>query len=137
MSAASRTARAQGVAMALLLGCFLPACQVSKAPSAQWPEAAKITFRIDDIGPDGLRGPRDGKVSVAYEFCVPADDRVYRQVLGIDPALAIQPAAPGRIGCHAGQALVIGETGQPRWRDSLQALSRLDYVEEIRECFFE
>ena len=123
--------------MPFLLGGLLAACQFSERPPAQWPEAAKIKFRIEEIRPDGLRGPPSGLVSVAYEFCVPANDRVYREVLGIDPGLQIQPASPGRIGCDAGQALVIGDTAQQGWRDSLQALSRLSYVEEIRECFFE
>jgi len=74
---------------------------------------------------------------VAYEFCVPADAGVYRKLLQIDPGLSIQPAASGRTGCLANQSLVIGETGQSGWRDTLEALSRLDYVEEIRECHYE
>jgi hypothetical protein len=37
----------------------------------------------------------------------------------------------------ASQSLVIGETGQAGWRDKLEALTRLDYVKEIRECHFE
>lgn len=96
-----------------------------------------MKFRVDDIGPDGLRGPPDGRVSVAYEFCVPADESVYRELLQIGQALSINPSAPGRIGCTGRQALIIGDTGQPHWRNTLQALTGLDYVVEIRECFFE
>jgi len=123
--------------VALTLGAPLPGCRAAAAPADAWPEAAKIRFPIDDIRPDGLRGPPDGLVSVAYEFCVPADAGVYRELLQVDPGLLIQPAASGRIGCLASQALVIGETGQAGWRGRLEALSRLDYVEEIRECHFE
>jgi len=122
---------------AFLLALLLAGCAVSETHGDPWPGAAKVKFRIDDIGPDGLRGPPDGLVSVAYEFCVPADERVYRELLRIGPELAIDPSAPGRVGCTATQALVIGDTGQPGWRDTLQALSGLDYVAEIRECFFE
>jgi len=126
------------VAMAAVcMGMPLPGCRALNEPGGAWPEAAKIGFPLDDIRPDGLRGPPDGLKSVAYEFCVPADAGVYRQLLQIDPALTIQPAASGRIGCLDSQSLVIGETGQTGWRKTLEALSRLDYVEEIRECHFE
>jgi hypothetical protein len=106
-------------------------------PEKPWPEANKIRFPMGDIRPDGLRGPPDGLVAVAFEFCVPADPGVYRELLTIDPGLDIQPAAHGRIGCLASQSLVIGETGSAGWRDTLEALSKLEYVEEIRECHFE
>ena len=106
-------------------------------PAEAWPEAAKIRFPVDAIRADGLRGPPDGLTTVAYEFCVPASAGIYDQLRQIDPGLSIQPAASGRIGCRADQALVIGGTGQPRWRDTLEALTRLEYVEEIRECHFE
>jgi hypothetical protein len=119
------------------LGVPLAGCRSMNEPDASWPEAAKIRFPMDDIRPDGLRGPPDGLVSVAFEFCVPTDDGVYGELLTIDPGLAIWPATRGRIGCLPVQSLVIGETAQPGWRDVLKALSKLDYVEEIRECYFE
>jgi len=123
--------------MLLCMGINLPGCSASKESGNPWPEAVKIKFRTDDIRPDGLRGPPDGLTSVAYEFCAPASAAVNRELLQIDPGLAIQPAASGRVGCRAGQSLVIGETGQPGWLNTLKDLSRLDYVEEIRECQFE
>ena len=125
------------VIVIVILGFPLPGCHAVDEPEIPWPEAAKIRFPLDDIRPDGLRGPPDGLTSVAYEFCVPSDASVYRELLQIDPALQIQPASSGRVGCLASQSLVIGETGQAGWRDTLGALSRLDYVEEIRECHFE
>ena len=125
------------VVVTLILGFPLPGCRAADEPENTWPEAVKIRFPLDDIRPDGLRGPPDGLTSVAYEFCVPSDASVYRELLQIDPALQIQPASSGRVGCLASQSLVIGETGQAGWRDTLGALSRLDYVEEIRECHFD
>lgn len=123
--------------LAVILAGPLPGCRAVDTPDDTWPEAAKVGFPLDDIRADGLRGPPDGLTSVAFEFCVPADAGVYRQLLQIDPRLSVQPAASGRIGCQANQALVIGETGQAGWRGTLMALSRLDFVEEIRECHFE
>jgi len=122
---------------AACLAVALSGCRSPVAPDDAWPEADKIRFPLGDIRPDGLRGPPDGLTAVAFEFCVPADARVYRKLRRIDPGLDIQPGASGRIGCRAGQSLVIGETGHPGWRGTLKALSKLDYVGEIRECHFE
>jgi hypothetical protein len=97
----------------------------------------KIKFQLEDIHADGLRGPPDGLVAVPYEFCVPSDERVQQEILRIDPSLQIQRGAHGRAGCAANQSLAIGETNQPRWREVLQALSSLTYIDEIRECFYE
>jgi len=126
------------VAIVIIATVSLAGCSAAKGPGTdQWPEADKIKFRLDNIGPDGLRGPPDGLVAVAYEFCVPASELKYQEVRKIDPSLQINPHARGRIGCASGQALAIGETHQPDWRQVLQALSALAYVDEIRECFFE
>ena len=123
--------------LAACLGAPLPGCRGLDHAGNTWPEAAKIRFPLDAIRPDGLRGPPGGLTSVAYEFCVPADAGVYRELLQIEPGLSIRPAASGRIGCLANQSLVVGETGRGGWRDTLETLSRLDYVQEIRECHFE
>jgi hypothetical protein len=118
---------------AALAGCHSPPPQ-GRDP---WPDASKIKFQLEGIRPDGLRGPPDGLVSVAYEFCVPADEGVYQAVRRIDPSVQISPGSPGRIGCSKAQALCTGSTHQPRWRDVIKELSSLPYVAEIRQCFFE
>ena len=126
------------ISMWILVATALAGCH-SPPPHRpdQWPEAAKIKFRIEGIRPDGLRGPPDGLVSVAYEFCVPANERVYQEVRRIDAGVQISPGLSGRIGCSKGQALCTGNTHQPGWREVLKGLSALPYVSEIRECFFE
>ena len=126
------------VLLALLIATGVTGCATPQ-PRAQWPvrDAAKIAFRLDDIRPDGLRGRPDGLVSVSYEFCIPADDRAYQEARRIDPSVKIHRDSHGRIGCSSDQALCIGETHQPRWRDVLRELSSLPYVTEIRECHFE
>jgi len=99
--------------------------------------SSKIKFSLDEIHPDGLRGSVGGLVSVAYEFCVPANDKVYQEVRGIDPSIQIQPSSRGRIACATNQALSIGETHQPHWKDVLNKLAALPYIAEIRKCDFE
>ncbi|MHC4910920.1 MAG: hypothetical protein ACYTF9_14525 [Planctomycetota bacterium] len=97
----------------------------------------KITFDLDSIGEGGLCGPDDGRVAVSYEFCIPDDEFNAAEVRRIDPTLTISPGSHGRIGCGEMQALCIGSTHQPGFRDVLARLAALPYVEEIRECFFE
>ena len=118
--------------MVILVGAYMAGCHASAGP-----EAAKIKFRLDSVRADGLRCLPNGLVAVSYEFCVPADDRAYREVRQIDPSLRIYFGSPGRIGCATNQALCIGETHQPRWRDVLRGLASLTYIAEIRENFFE
>jgi len=124
--------------LASLLALTLMACSTSPAtPDGTASAADKIRFRLDDINADGLRGAPGGQVSVAYEFCVPADEKTYAAVRQIDAGVQISPGAKGRIGCSGTQALVIGQTTQSGWRDVLMALAALPYVAEIREAFFE
>jgi hypothetical protein len=98
---------------------------------------AKIKFSLDDIRPDGLRGPDDGLVSVSYEFCVPKDEATFAEVRRIAPGVAIHAGSKGRIGCGEDQALCIGTTHGPDWRTELMGLAELGYVVEIAECHFE
>ena len=106
-------------------------------PRTLSPAPGKIKFRLDNIRADGLRGPADGLVSVAYEFCVPAEPAAYEAVRRMDPSVKISPGSRGRIGCSARQALCIGNTHQRNWREVLANLAALPYVAEVRECFFE
>ena len=122
----------------LCLSVVLTACQAASLQTpAGAPDPAKIKFRLDDIGADGLRGPADGLVAVSYEFCVPGNEPVYREVRRLDASLQLHPGASGRSGCAKDQTLAIGNTNQPGWRGVLDALSSLDYVSAINECFFE
>jgi len=124
--------------MIMLVGLVLAGCHAApENHTGQSPQETKIKFSLDDIRPDGLRGPTDGLVAVSYEFCVPVSDQVYQEILRIDPDLKIHSDSPGRIGCEDSQALIIGETHRPDWREVLQELSTLTYITEIRECFFE
>lgn len=98
---------------------------------------AKIKFSLDNIRPDGLRGPDDGLVTVSYEFCVPKDEVTFAELRKIAPGVEIHAGSKGRIGCGDDQALCIGSTSGANWREVLIGIAKLGYVAEIRECYFE
>ena len=124
--------------LSLFLAATLAADASPPSPEHLQPDApAKIKFRLDDIRPDGLRGPPDGLKSVAYEFCIPTSKLACDEVKRIDPSVNMQPGSRGRVGCTKEQTLCIGTTHQPNWREVLKKLSALAYIAEIRECFFE
>jgi len=97
----------------------------------------KITFDLSAIDAAGLAGPPDGRVAIAYEYCIPATDGAAAEVRRLDPTAGIQPGSPGRIGCRPGQWLVTGSTAQLEWRAVLERLAALDYVSRIDRAFFE
>lgn len=116
----------------------LAGCHVSPGRgSSDWTGSEKVKFSLENIHSDGLRGPTNGLLAVSYEFCVPANNKVYQEVQQIDPSLQIHPGSRGRSGCSTSQSLAIGDTHQAHWHSVLQELSSLTYVDEIRECFFE
>jgi hypothetical protein len=125
----------------LMMVCFcLGIMSCSPAPQASSPEpdsSSKIKFDLGAIHPDGLRGRPDGLVSVSYEFCIPKEDVFREEVQRMDPSVRIYAGSRGRIGCSQDQALCIGSTHQPHWRQILLQLASRSYIEQIRECFFE
>lgn len=116
-----------------IVALLLVAC--AAAPTTT--PSAKVRFPLDSIRADGLSGPADGLVSIDYEFCVPATPEKLAEVRRIDPSVRISLVARGRIGRKDGQALCLGNTHQPGWRDVLERLAALEYVAEIRRCFAE
>ena len=99
--------------------------------------ASKITFDTGRLDERGLAGPPDGLRSLMYEFCIPRDSARIADVRAIDPSVRVYPGSPGRIGCRADQALCIGETHQPGWRDVLDRLAGLAWIERIDESYAE
>ncbi len=97
----------------------------------------KFTFDISKIDAAGLSGTGSGKVSVDYEFCIPANEKTMSAVQGIDPSLKVMKKGRGRIGCSKEQWLCLGNTQQKNWRGILDQLADLDYVERIDQTFFE
>lgn len=123
-----KTAYCLIASFALLLGT---GCHPSSGPGG------KIKFDLDRLNEQGLQGPPDGLRSLSYEFCIPDDDAFIRQVMEIDQSAQVYRGSPGRVGCGEGWLLVIGDTHQPGFRETLEQLARLDYVKEILEAHFE
>lgn len=111
----------------------LAACAVAPVSTP----SAKIRFSLESIRADGLSGPPDGLVSVDYEYCIPADPAKTAEVKRLDPSAQVSLVARGRIGRKDGQALCTGNTHQRDWRGVLDRLAALEYVAEIRRCFWE
>lgn len=96
-----------------------------------------IQFDLSRLNSDGLLGPPDGLRALSYEFCIPASEARIEEVEAIDSTVAIQRSSPGRIGCGEAEYLAIAHTHQPGFREVLDRLSRLPYVNEIQEAHFE
>lgn len=97
----------------------------------------KVGLDLGDVNAEGLRGPPDGLRAVHYEFCIPADDNLLRKVRAIDPTSEAMKGSRGRIGCTKEQVLVLGNTHQRGFRQVLNRLAGLPYVQRIEENFFE
>lgn len=97
----------------------------------------KVELNLSAVDQDGLRGPADGKVSVAYEFCIPDTPAHRATVSAIDPTVQFMPGSRGRIGAGKGHCLCIGSTHQKDYKAVLRSLASLPYVERIIECYFE
>lgn len=109
-------------------------CIYNKAPQEK---LTKINFETDNINPQGLTGNSASLRSVSYEFCIPKDANIAKQVKAIDPSVQLYDKTPGRINCSGTETLAIGNTHQSQWKVVLINLSSQDYIIEIQETFFE
>ena len=123
--------------VALFAALLLCACCAELKPSVRRGAGQKIEIDLTRIDADGLRGPPDGKVAVAYEFCIPNTDACKNRVRAIDGTVQFMPGSRGRIGAARHQCLCIGSTHQERFREVLQSLAQLPCVDRIIECHFE
>lgn len=97
----------------------------------------KIKLNFKRLDTEGLAGPDGGKVSVHYEFCIPAQTKFWRKVHRIDKTAVKLERSKGRAACSDKQWLVIGSTRQPEYRRVLYDLARLPEVTVIKEVFWE
>jgi len=98
---------------------------------------SKIQFDLSQINTDGLTGPADGLVSVSFEFCIPKDPELVKEILAIDPTIKYASVSPGRIGCGDSEYLCLGDTHKPNWREVLKQIASLDYVTRIERTYWE
>jgi hypothetical protein len=123
-----------------LLRCAYPATYQGRLSSqgSKYDSALdKINFDISGISSEGLVGPPDGLRAISYEFCIPANDRALAEVQAIEPNIEYYSRIRGRIGCRNDQYLCIGNTHNPRWKEILLSIARLEYVEKINQFYGE
>ncbi len=96
----------------------------------------KIMFDLSAISSEGLIGNQNSLRSVGYEFCIPAQSAILKQVQAIDPTVQYSRSR-GRIGCQKNQYLCIGHTHQKDWQAILLKLAELDFVKKIDQFWGE
>ena len=96
---------------------------------------SKIEFNITSIDKNGLLGPDNGKVSLAYEFCIPQTKEAKEQLIQIDPTINFY-LSPGRIQCSQQEYLCIVET-KVGWKSTLFQIASLEFVTKIKKSYFE
>ena len=120
-----------GIILAVLL-LIITSC-LAKSESNTLP---KVEIDLSELDENGLRGPADGKASVAYEFCIPNTEKCKAEVRSIDSSIQFMPGSSGRIGAGKNECLCVGETGKD-YRQVLHSLAELPYIKRIIECHFE
>src|SRR5262245_61467581 len=80
------------------------------------PVSPKIAFDLAQVDAQGLTGAPGALRALSYEFCIPAGEPHAAEVRTIDASAQLMPGSRGRIGCTAGQVLVVGSTHQPGYR---------------------
>lgn len=130
-----RAAAMLALAAAMAGGCERP--PPGKPPMTAAPRPATVEIDLESLDADGLRGPADGKVAVAYEFAIPDTPEARVAVRRVDSTVEFMPGARGRVGARPGECLCVGSTHQPDHRAVLAALARLPGVARIVECHHE
>lgn len=126
-----------GVLVLALMFALLGGLVACTTPAPVAGPSAKITFDLRQLDDAGLIGPADGKVALAYEFCIPTTAACEAEVRAIDASVQFARGSRGRIGCGPDQTLCIGSTHQPQFRRVLERLAALSYVTRIDRCLFE
>ncbi|MFN0035722.1 MAG: hypothetical protein ACKVUS_11695 [Saprospiraceae bacterium] len=96
----------------------------------------KIKLDFRQLDSEGLAGPEKGKVAMNYEFCIPTNEKHWKQVRKIDPT-AQKNGGKGRVGCKESQWLVVGSTHQKNYQRVLFQLASLPFVVRIEPVFWE
>lgn len=112
------------------------ACSKNQKPAESAEVWQKIKIDFKKIDNQGLTGPKDGKVAVHYEFCIPAKKQYFDEIRQIDSTAEKYPGK-GRINCTSEQWLIVGVTHQPRYLRVLYDLASKPWISEIREVFWE
>lgn len=100
-------------------------------------QKSKLSFDIQHLDSDGLKGKKGAKRSLSYEYCILDTPKLRTTITSIDPSSKFIKGSPGRSGCSANEVLVLGDTHQKNFAEILNALSQLKEIKMIRETHFE
>jgi len=100
-------------------------------------QKSKLSFDIQHLDSDGLQGKKGAKRSLSYEYCIIDTPQLRTTITSIDPSSRFIKGSPGRSGCSAEEALVLGNTHQKNFAEILNTLSQLKEIQMIRETHFE
>ncbi len=96
----------------------------------------KIKFDLAKIDQRGLIGDEDNKVAVDFEFCIPKTSNAIEEVMAIYPQFK-QQEGKGKSNCGEHQILILGNTYNNDYKNILCKLSRLEYIKEIKQTYWE
>ena len=122
---------------ALLAMAMLTGCSTLSSVQTEQNMDQKIGFDLKQLDQDGLYGVEDGKRALSYEFCIPANVDRAQEILAIDPSAVIYQSSPGRSGCREDEYLVMGDTFQKEYLQTLEKLVDLPYIKKIIQAHFE
>lgn len=99
---------------------------------------SKIKIDLNEFNDSGMRKDPGGESSsIHYEFCIPADEEIYKEVFKIDSTASYYKGSKGRSACSDKEWLCIGSSRQPGFKQVIQKLAELSYIRQITETFWE
>lgn len=122
------------VTLGILAAILLFSCALAKSSSMKKAEE-KMNFNFSKLNKHGLTKVR--KTTLAFEFCIPNETEYLNEIKSIDESIAVYKSSDGKIGCGKNQILCIGETAGKDYIKILISLTKLPYVKNIDESFFE
>lgn len=118
------------------LSLFSFSCNPSKSNIDGTCNPKKITFNLNNFDERGLLRVDDMKNPIDYEFCVPNSIEVLNTIAEIDSS--IKPLkGKGRTKCADGYIILIGNSYNKDIKTILCKLSKLEYITEINQVFWE
>jgi hypothetical protein len=123
--------------VAFVIGLVVCTSCATQPPTITADPWRKVELDLSKLDDDGLRGPSDGKVALSYEFCIPNSAECKAEVKSIDRTVQFMPGSSGRVGAGEHECLCIGSTHQKDYRQVIERLAGLTYIERIIECHFE
>jgi hypothetical protein len=119
------------VILLIVLGVY--SCKPTK-PISDNCNADKIKFKLSTI--DGRGYNTKTNQPIDYEFCIPDNETVLKEVLAINPELK-KTTSKGRSNCGKDEVLMLGNTDNKAFKSILCKIANLGYVKEVNQTHWE